>query len=480
MAARPEVIELIPHRLYWLPYKPLAPRGFNDCFACAETLCEARLQSGKSQGRSPGKYAVPHYSSKATGFAFGPLSLDQVLWFCRGLDVRMASNAQVAVGSPPRDEEARANTAVLIGAYLILRCGWTLGRVLNAIGAEDANSQFACSWDRKGPLNQARTLRVMDAGRLEQARLHGWVETSCLATDEDTAFVVEEYLTMVYTFDASWVVPGQILITSDPLTTACDPNPDTFTDVFTPQSPRSPMRSHKEDFEAENRSETTPRLGPGQFYTTHTGWAIGDTDSVRDNENMSPPSEIQSCDTVCKEYSPLSRMDLPGSCCPSSGSFSSFLRSSGICLVVRANFMYEAGMPQASYDAAQLQDRGIRHLNLPVPDFDGGLPTGGDIARLIESCQGCATGCSGDGVAIHCKGGFGRSVVLACCLVVERYDVRGDALLGWVRMVRPGSVNTLEQERFICGLSGRGRVWRLANKGSASSKTSCHQGCTIA
>jgi len=162
---------------------------------------------------------------------------------------------------------------------------------------------------------------------------------------------------MVYTFDASWVVPGQILITSDPLTTACDPNPDTFTDVFTPQSPRSPMRSHKEDFEAENRSETTPRLGPGQFYTTHTGWAIGDTDSVRDNENMSPPSEIQSCDTVCKEYSPLSRMDLPGSCCPSSGSFSSFLRSSGICLVVRANFMYEAGMPQASYDAAQLQDR---------------------------------------------------------------------------------------------------------------------------
>eukprot|EP00448_Togula_jolla_P014421 CAMPEP_0170569738 /NCGR_PEP_ID=MMETSP0224-20130122/722_1 /TAXON_ID=285029 /ORGANISM="Togula jolla, Strain CCCM 725" /LENGTH=486 /DNA_ID=CAMNT_0010891939 /DNA_START=20 /DNA_END=1480 /DNA_ORIENTATION=- len=486
MAARPEVIELIPHRLYWLPYKPLAPRGFNDCFACAETLCEARLQSGKSQGRSPGKYAVPHYSSKATGFAFGPLSLDQVLWFCRNLDARMASSTKVAIGSPPRDDEARSNTAVLIGAYLILRCGWTSGRVFNAMGADDANAQFACSWDRKGPLVQGRTLRVMDCwAGLEQARLHDWIDTSCLDSDEDTAYVVDEYLDMVHTYDASWVVPGQVMVSSDPLTTACDPNPDTFKDVFTPTSPRSPIRSKKTDLETENPSETTPRLGPGQFYTTHTGWAIGDTDVVLDNDmsppaGMSPPSEIQSCDTVCKEYTPLSRMELPESCCPDSGSFASFLRSSGIRLVVRANFMYEAGMPQASYDAGHLVERGIRHLDLPVPDFDGGLPTGGDIARLIESCQGCATGCSGNAVAIHCKGGFGRSMVLACCLVVERYDVRGDALLGWVRIVRPGSVNTLEQERFISGLNGRGRVWKLANRGSVGSKTPCHKGCTIA
>eukprot|EP00972_Heterocapsa_arctica_P115713 16449330-Heterocapsa_arctica.AAC.1 len=40
-------------------------------------------------------------------------------------------------------------------------------------------------------------------------------------------------------------------------------------------------------------------------------------------------------------------------------------------------------------------------------------------------------------VLVHCKGGFGRSVVFACCLLIWEHDIPGRQLLGWVRVVRP-------------------------------------------
>ena len=63
---------------------------------------------------------------------------------------------------------------------------------------------------------------------------------------------------------------------------------------------------------------------------------------------------------------------------------------------------------------------------------------------------------------MHGKGGFGQSVMLACGLAVERLGVPGRALLGWVRVARPGAVTTREQELFLVGLEGRKAMRRAA------------------
>jgi cell division cycle 14 len=165
-----------------------------------------------------------------------------------------------------------------------------------------------------------------------------------------------------------------------------------------------------------------------------------------------------SVDTVCKDYQQFG--------CPSPSkrteplSFVSFLSECGVNMVIRANFSQEQGMVKPSYDANMLRRVGINHCEVPYVDKEGALPRNKDVAKVIRMCQEDA---GRDGaVLIHCKGGFGRSMILACMVVMCRYDVPGRALLGWVRMARPGSINTPEQEQFLCLFEGRDDVLRFA------------------
>merc|ERR1719188_2778471 len=71
-------------------------------------------------------------------------------------------------------------------------------------------------------------------------------------------------------------------------------------------------------------------------------------------------------------------------------------------------------------------------------------------------------------ILVHCKGGFGRSVVLSCILLIHMFDVPGRSVLGWSRIARPGAITTPEQEAFLCKLRGRAdlqkRVGMLVEK----------------
>mmetsp|Transcript_83031 Transcript_83031/g.247719 ORF Transcript_83031/g.247719 Transcript_83031/m.247719 type:complete len:143 (-) Transcript_83031:186-614(-) len=112
-------------------------------------------------------------------------------------------------------------------------------------------------------------------------------------------------------------------------------------------------------------------------------------------------------------------------------------------------------MPKPSYSDRALEPYGIRHANVRVVDREGGLPKKKDFAKALEVARDFWDQDPSGAVFVHCKGGFGRSVILACCLAIERFDVSGRAMLGWARIARPGAFTSPKQEMFIAGLKGR-------------------------
>lgn len=57
----------------------------------------------------------------------------------------------------------------------------------------------------------------------------------------------------------------------------------------------------------------------------------------------------------------------------------------------------------------------------------------------------------GEGVVIHCRGGLGRTGLVAARLLIERGMLPPEAIAR-VRAVRPGAIETSAQERYVRGL----------------------------
>ena len=91
---------------------------------------------------------------------------------------------------------------------------------------------------------------------------------------------------------------------------------------------------------------------------------------------------------------------------------------------------------------------GIRYYRLPIED--GGIPdstfeksweTAG--AQLREELL------RGGKILIHCKGGMGRSGMIAARLIVELGAAMSEEAIRWVRVSRPGAIETRAQERYV-------------------------------
>jgi protein-tyrosine phosphatase len=96
-------------------------------------------------------------------------------------------------------------------------------------------------------------------------------------------------------------------------------------------------------------------------------------------------------------------------------------------------------MPQA------VRDAGMDMLRLPIPD--------GDVPASVEECQPVVRRmitelADGRTVVVHCRGGLGRSgLVAACVLTSLGHDA--EAAIAIVRDARPGAVENEKQERFV-------------------------------
>lgn len=90
---------------------------------------------------------------------------------------------------------------------------------------------------------------------------------------------------------------------------------------------------------------------------------------------------------------------------------------------------------------------GLTWLRLPIPDAS--VPGPSFEAAWVQAgpqWRGLLT--RGDRIVIHCRGGLGRSGLVAARLLVELGDSAREALLR-VRAARPGAVETAEQERYV-------------------------------
>lgn len=105
-----------------------------------------------------------------------------------------------------------------------------------------------------------------------------------------------------------------------------------------------------------------------------------------------------------------------------------------INVVVRLN--------KVTYDKEKFVKNGIKHTDLYF--IDGSTPS----EEIIESFLDLAEK-EKFALAVHCKAGLGRTGSLIACYVMKHYKFPADAFIGFIRIMRPGSILG-PQQQFLC------------------------------
>ncbi|GBP20882.1 Dual specificity protein phosphatase 23 [Eumeta japonica] len=125
------------------------------------------------------------------------------------------------------------------------------------------------------------------------------------------------------------------------------------------------------------------------------------------------------------------------------------------------------GWPQTVGNLNYLVDRGINRLITLSPERippilecqkplkwseirinEFRAPTLKQILKFIEICQ--RSEIRGEVIGVHCRQGHGRTGVMLACYLVHFHDMAPERAILTVRLRRPGSVETYEQEKAVC------------------------------
>jgi len=112
------------------------------------------------------------------------------------------------------------------------------------------------------------------------------------------------------------------------------------------------------------------------------------------------------------------------------------LREEGIAALV--------SLTEEPLSARALEAAGLEALHLPIADFS--IPTPEQIDRFVAFAKERID--RSRGVAVHCGAGLGRTGTMLACYLVALGESAAEAI-GSVRAIRPGSIETGEQERCV-------------------------------
>ncbi|MCU0703527.1 MAG: dual specificity protein phosphatase 23 [Fimbriiglobus sp.] len=91
-----------------------------------------------------------------------------------------------------------------------------------------------------------------------------------------------------------------------------------------------------------------------------------------------------------------------------------------------------------------VNDAGLMGVHIPVPDMEA--PSDGQLRQAVDTIDRAKR--SGLGVAVHCAAGKGRTGTVLAAYLVSQGLTAAEAIHK-VRDLRPGSVETPEQERAV-------------------------------
>ncbi|CAG5128132.1 unnamed protein product [Candidula unifasciata] len=91
-----------------------------------------------------------------------------------------------------------------------------------------------------------------------------------------------------------------------------------------------------------------------------------------------------------------------------------------------------------------------RHVKLKIvwiPIRDYTPPTMEQVSEFIN--QVLETKATGKATCVHCAHGLGRTGTMLACYFVQVHNMEPEAAIAHVRKLRPGSVETTEQELLV-------------------------------
>lgn len=113
-----------------------------------------------------------------------------------------------------------------------------------------------------------------------------------------------------------------------------------------------------------------------------------------------------------------------------------FLQSKGVCAIV--------SLTEENLDLPMLKKYHIDYLHLPIADFSA--PSLEQIQEFVQFTNSHIQG--KQGVAVHCHAGMGRTGTMLACYLVKIGHTPEESI-HQIRNLRPGSLETLEQENSV-------------------------------
>lgn len=451
---------------------------------------EACEELGFCRWDGDGHYDCSRYCNKA------PPSICQVVHFVRMCRTAICQKASAVIQLS--SEAKRAEAAILAGAVMILNNGLSASQAWRRIAPSCPPTNSLQAWNRfPRPFRcESRCLpssvTVQDClEALEKAKELGWLDVE--------AFNEDEFVLLRRKYDASWIIPGQVMALGDPLSTARNPaypgllpfardedglRPSNRIEASGPffiedsgiTSSDFVMTKHSQESLDSTRESRDSTVDEDDFQSMFRKLGIGFiirlnqdrySTAESDDSQASTPSHTPIIERLnsemsgCKTPTPAKKwgrnngqLSVPeppseGACSPASSLRSPFTPTP----CTPAHFRPRLSNDEAAEHYAQMLEDG--GLQVKAYEFvDGGVPSASIVKQFlhdVDAWQAVVRRIEAKQLAfaVHCRAGLGRTGVIIGIYVTTKYRMSGKAFHGWMRMCRPGAVQTTVQEQYV-------------------------------